>query len=615
MKRSLPIVEDSFQEIERLKLFLRSIDLSKPALLIQPPIITVQDVQYDVVKARGYFSYPPYGLLRLASLMSDEGVETMIIDLNNIVLKAVSERDDPFAAIDRNLSEYLGQSGLVCLTHMFEANTQGVDDVARRVRRLNNGVPIICGGVAASANPQQLLRNRNINCIVTGEAEASIPQLIAFVRRTSDTPPPNIVYRSEEKTVTTFASRAQQLVTEIRSQYDQIRLSDYAQVGTPSTFYKLRDTRENFATILTKTGCRASCAFCGVRGFNGRGVKVREVKDVIDEMLHVYRNHQVRHFELLDDDFLYDTAAVALFLKSIAEQFPDITWSANNGLIASALSEEIIVLMERSGCIGFKIGLESGDPSVLRKLHKPTDIAGYRRACHILDRHRKLFVSTNIILGTPMETVGNMIHSFSISLSSPTCWTNYYNYQNLPGTELFQDPEGRSVPTIKLGQEINHAQSTNAQNNTFNPYAKTQKEKVTTLSGYSIFHFPEDYVPTSDELREIWFTFNTISNYLRNPVLSKLNCKTAVTNTAKWLIALTEAFPDNPMILCLLYYILPYTNLPCDREDLAQKARRLIMSSEYWLQRDEQFKFSDFLIHKLPPLDSIVEKRIMTNVN
>lgn len=435
------------------------------------------------------------------------------------------------------------------------------------------------------------------------------------MRGITDREPPNIVFRGEDKMVKTFASRAHQLVTEIRHQYAQIKLSDYAQVGTPSTFYKLRDTRENFATILTKTGCRASCSFCGVREFNGRGVKVREVQDVIDEMVHVYQSHQVRHFELLDDDFLYDSASVASLLRSIIATFTDITWSANNGLIASALNEEIIELMERSGCIGFKIGLESGDPTVLRRLHKPTDVSGYRKACKMLGRHRKLFVSTNIILGTPQETIGNMLHSFSISLLSPTCWTNYYNYQNLPGTELFQDEAGEATPVIKLGQEINHSQDADSPRNTFNPYAGTQKEKVTTVSGYAIFQFPEDHIPTSDELREIWFTFNTISNYLRNPVLSKLDCKTVVTNAAKWLIALSEAFPGNPMTLCLLYYILPYTDLDYDQEALAQKARKLIIESEYWQQRDVQFMFSDFLSYTLPPLDSIVEKRIIRNAN
>ena len=304
-----------------------------------------------------------------------------------------------------------------------------------------------------------------------------------------------------------------------------------------------------------------------------------------------------------------DRESVTSLLRSITETFTDITWSANNGLIASALTEEIVELMEGSGCIGFKIGLESGDPTVLRKLRKPTDISGYRKACEMLDRHRKLFISTNIILGIPQETLGNMIHSFSISLSSPTCWTNYYNYQNLPGTELFQDEAGEASPITKLGQEINHSQDEDSPRSTFNPYAGMPTKKVAAVSGYAIFQLPNNHIPNSDELREIWFTFNTISNYLRNPVLNKLDCKTAVTNAVRWLIALSEAFPDNPMTLCLLYYILPYTDLDCDQEALAQKAKKLMIGSEYWQQRDVQFRFSDFLSYKLPPLDSVVEKK------
>jgi hypothetical protein len=74
-------------------------------------------------------------------------------------------------------------------------------------------------------------------------------------------------------------------------------------------------------------------------------------------MEFLWHNHGVRHFEWLDDDLLYDKDKALNLFNEISARLPNATWCANNGLIAAAISENLLESMEKSGCQGFTVGL------------------------------------------------------------------------------------------------------------------------------------------------------------------------------------------------------------------------------------------------------------------
>ena len=94
-----------------------------------------------------------------------------------------------------------------------------------------------------------------------------------------------------------------------------------------------------------------------------------------NEMVYLSTEKGIRHFELLDDDFLAspnseeDIIALLEGMVKFHEQF-DTSWSAGNGLIAVSLNEKILSLIQDSGCCGFRIGIESGDAKMLRRIKK-----------------------------------------------------------------------------------------------------------------------------------------------------------------------------------------------------------------------------------------------------
>jgi radical SAM superfamily enzyme YgiQ (UPF0313 family) len=170
---------------------------------------------------------------------------------------------------------------------------------------------------------------------------------------------------------------------DIRSQYKKLEIKNYCKVGSLNNFSRIRGVNIPFATILSRRGCRARCTFCSVRNFNGKSVRPRSVDNVIEEMKYLWDEHSIRHFEWLDDDLLYNKKLALDLFRRISDILPNATWSANNGLIAAAIDCELLSAMEESGCIGFTMGMESGNKETLRSIKKPATIETFEKFVNV----------------------------------------------------------------------------------------------------------------------------------------------------------------------------------------------------------------------------------------
>jgi hypothetical protein len=354
-----------------------------------------------------------------------------------------------------------------------------------------------------------------------------------------------------------------------------------------------------FATLLSRRGCRAHCSFCGVRNFNGLSVRVREVEHVLIEMEHLYREHGIRHFDWLDDDLLFDRQAALELFHGIADRLPGITWAANNGLIASAITPEIMQAMQASGCIGFKVGLESGNAEVLRRIHKPTRLDKFFGFAEMAQDYPHMFVAVNFIMGFPGERFCQMQDSFRTAVQARLDWNNFYMYQHIKNTELFIAYSGLSDNYVVLehGKEAQGPNLNPVRGGAFKDY-RLEDDLVT---GYDVLHLPADLQPSKAQLKEVWFTFNYVANFLRMPALAT-DSEVRLRNGLRWMEVLSQAYPEDAAMSSVVYYLrwrLGGSSL--ELEESRQAARRKFDRSHYWTFRDGQFHFSALLDNTVPP--------------
>lgn len=201
-----------------------------------------------------------------------------------------------------------------------------------------------------------------------------------------------------------------------------------------------------------------------------------------------------------------------------------------------------------------------------------------------------------------------MLDSFQVATSGLLDWNNFYIYQHFENTEfstLFPSFNAKQS-TDSIGRENNVSHESGA----FTPMSALRNLDKNTLidqkpiSGYDIINISRDSCPTKEQVREIWFTFNTISNFLLMPVIRTWN-KKKLENGVKWISVLSWAYPNDPMMKSLEYYLKwrtwDYTET--ELEILKTHTDSMIANSPYWQMRDEQFHFSKFLTRELPNID------------
>ena len=375
---------------------------------------------------------------------------------------------------------------------------------------------------------------------------------------------------------------------DLRASYDLVPIEKYYLVGGLNPFSRRIDAP--FAVLQFERGCRAHCTFCSVRDFVGRGVRHRAVEDVLAEMTFLVEERGIRHFELLDDDPNFHREAFKAVLRAIIARKWPIRWSTNNGFIAAALDEETLELMRQSNCIGFKVGIESGNEEIFAKIRKPGKLYKFLALSERLEKFPELFVGGNYIIGLPGETFGQMMDTFRFALEVKYDWAAMVVCQAIRGATAFSE----------LGEYFEHQMKTEGTEvKNFMPARESKLGHLSDSSGVlrnlDVFKLGSSLVPCEDQCREIWFTFNLMANYVSNKNLRPGGYPEKFID---WVQAAMRAYPTNPYMKMFIGFA--YRLLGDDiQADACHEAAQRFCNSDYWRDRFSAF-FLDRLLAEKP---------------
>lgn len=576
------------------------------SILIQIPQVPRQYLEDNFVKNHGYFAYPPQGLLYLSSIMDSLNIESIIIDINYEELKSANKNSNDVTLVwKKQIIDGINKfkTPVFFLSFMFDPTYPQLKDVAKYIKIIaGENTIIIIGGVGATADPEKLVSKEWCDIVIVNEGENGILSLYKFLNGSIDTIPDNLFWMDKKNRIYKGdIVQGGEVNIDIRSQYKKLEIKNYCKVGSLNNFSRIRGVNIPFATILSRRGCRARCTFCSVRNFNGKSVRPRSVDNVIEEMKYLWDEHSIRHFEWLDDDLLYNKKLALDLFRRISDILPNATWSANNGLIAAAIDCELLSAMEESGCIGFTMGMESGNKETLRSIKKPATIETFEKFVNISKDFPGIIYVVCFILGLPNETFGQMLDSFRLALKAELDWANFFTYQPIKNTDAYLSLGGM----IDDGDENIIKKSTTINFNPNREFSSFNNKDESILTGYDIFKLDYDSILEKNQIKEVWFTFNYIVNFIRHPGLTTKEYK-RIKNAIKWFSALRTAYVENPAIDCVLFYLMKRSGDYNDHElnSVNNSALDKFSKSEYWLQKDEIFKFSSFLNGVIPNVNS-----------
>ena len=255
---------------------------------------------------------------------------------------------------------------LVALS-FFSGFAKAAYDLAGRYRAL--GVGVVAGGPHVSYWTAEALQH--VDAAVVGEAESVWPQLLEDAGRGNL----GRVYRGTPALLDAL----------------------------PTPRYDLLEKRFVVPRVIQATrGCPFSCSFCSVPDLNP-GFRVRPVADVIRDIAGTHFPHfwQEKVAWFWDDNLLVQRRWAKELLRELAGLD---RWWLTQASIDIVKDRELLDLMERSGCIGIFLGIESLDDADLKSVGKRQNRAGeYRDAIERL-HDRGICVMGGFISGFDDQT-------------------------------------------------------------------------------------------------------------------------------------------------------------------------------------------------------------------
>jgi hypothetical protein len=569
-------------------------------LFINIPQVPADIFSPETARLNGYHIYPPIGYLYLAAAArrADPDVELAVLDLNYEMLRRCHE-----GTLPANLADFWkplvaeavtsGSASLhVCVGNMFEATSQQFLDVAGFVKATFPNVTLLAGGVQVTLDYREILDGGLAHAVLRHEAE---DQFTALLRACSDEggapeAPGGIAFTVDGAVHEAAGHEGTGEFLDIRPYYDLIDIENYHRYGGVNPYSRYVGKEKPFSTVLSNRGCRAACTFCGVESFNGRGVRRRSARSVVDEIKYLVDNKGIKVIEWLDDDLLYGRPQSVELFKLMAEEMPGLQWIANNGVIAGAVSEDVMHWMVKSGCLAFKVGIESGNDAMLRKIKKPGTKAGLRKAGQIFGQYPEVFVSGNFIVGFPMETVSELLDSYHFAEELSWDWANYYICQPLPGTDMFD--AFQSMGDDRCGKDdyrVYNPGKSSAQKGNFGYYKGYHSDdglSRSLKSGRDVLNLPPDLVPSPEQIKEIWFTFNLLSNFINNRNFQPGGNPMKIV---KWFESIAASYPRDAGMCAMLAHGHQLLGNTARSRTYRDKFHSLVDEYDYWKRRIEEF--------------------------
>lgn len=379
-------------------------------LLVQPPI---RDFYLTAKRTI------PYGLASIAAALSQSGFTVALADalatrrarptalppeLSD--LREFYGRPDasPFALFHgyRHFGrsfEHLGRAArasgawLVGVSSLFTPYAAEALAAAAAIKRHHPDCRIVMGGHHPTALPESVLESPDVDFVLRGEGERSLPLLAERLRAGAALDDiPGIAFRRDGR----YHVNPPAVVTAPES----FPLPDLELVDR--RFYR-RMGRES-AVVVAGRGCPLGCSYCAVGGAAWLPHRLRPVDHVLAEIeAAVGRGAGFVDFE--DENLSLDRGWFLALLDGLVARFGEraLELRAMNGLYPPSLDAEAVAAMARAGFTALNLSLGSTDPAQLKRFRRPDVRPGFDRALALAGQHGLAAVGY-IVVGAPHQS-------------------------------------------------------------------------------------------------------------------------------------------------------------------------------------------------------------------
>lgn len=352
----------------------------------------------------------PIGLCTVASAAAGAGHEVLVLDgtfsrdLARDVRQRLRSTHPQIVAISvRNIDNCNFESPRFYLKEIR-------DSVVRVCREVAPEVPIVIGGAAVNVSPADSFEYLEADFALVGEGEVSLVALLeALSGERALHQVPGLLERgkvSDRKLPILDTGRLgrgepasgravlEDLTQGFRSQaFRWVDLKRYAALGGPYP-------------VQTKRGCALKCSYCVYNNIEGHTYRLRDPKEVADEIEEAVLGYGVRQVDFVDSTFNLPLYHARALCDELATRALPVDYSTM-GLNPAAITVELVEAMRRAGFKNVMCTPESASDVTLDGLHKGFKKQAVIRAAEIL-KAADMPTYWFFMLGGPGETMATV---------------------------------------------------------------------------------------------------------------------------------------------------------------------------------------------------------------
>jgi len=270
------------------------------------------------------------------------------------------------------------------------------------------GKKVVMGGIHVSALPHEA--KKHADSIMVGEAEDLWETLIEDFR--------NDCLKEEYKadTYTDFKKL-------VIPRYDLLKLNKYR-----------RSTGTNIPRlpIQASRGCPFNCKFCSVTKFWGPKIRTKPLENVEKELLQI-RSFGTNRVFFTDDNFIANISYTRNILELLKKY--NFSWFCQ---VSTNIHkhEDLIIEMNKAGCTGVYIGIETFSEENLEHINKKFNkMVDYEKLFGLFNKYN-IRVMASMMVGLDGDTRESLEHMVKQLIHLKVSYAQFYLLMLLPGTQL-----------------------------------------------------------------------------------------------------------------------------------------------------------------------------------
>ncbi|MCO5144387.1 MAG: B12-binding domain-containing radical SAM protein, partial [Oligoflexia bacterium] len=367
---------------------------------------------------------------------------------NDILIKdALLEKMTPEQVESFILNEKPDLIGIRVWSHQLEITLEYI----RRIRSILPNVKIVIGGPHPTVAPESLEENFfakevDIQFAFAGEAEEGFPKIVRHIFHTPIdlSTVPGLVWKEQNQIRINPLSKVENL-DQFEIDWDALNLPLYHKTVSRTTSYDHQKNKNAF--LFMTRGCPYPCTYCAAGITNGKKIRSHSPERILDDIEYLYKKYDVRHFNLMDDNFTFYRETVLGFCDEFEKRrarLPGITFHNPNGVRVDRLDKEMLLRMKACGWQWLHIGLESGSNNTLKKMRKRLDLKMATENISLINE-TGLKSWGFFMIGFLEETKEDIEETIQWAIKSKLNAATFSIFSPIPGTAVFKEMQSKEL--------------------------------------------------------------------------------------------------------------------------------------------------------------------------